>query len=263
MDASCVDTYDRNLRGSASMEVITRRSEFKDADVVVGGPPCQPFSNWQRRGGPDDRRNGIPAFVSIVRRMRPRIWVLENVPGVTRGPYLDGQLDGLRRAGYRIERALLDSSAYGVPQRRVRLVAVGHRGGFEMPGPGGTTTAGEAIGRTARRSTKSSIFLTRSMDAYIARYEAASKCRRPRDLDLSKPARTLTCRNLGNATSDMQRVRLPDGRRRMLSTREAARLQSFPDWFEFPDGPAAMRQIGNAVPPMLARRLAQAVRAAL
>jgi DNA (cytosine-5)-methyltransferase 1 len=99
------------------------------------------------------------------------------------------------------------------------------------------------------------------MDRYIAAYEAKSKCVRPRDLHLDRPARTLTCRNLAGATSDMHRVLLPDGRRRRLLLREAARLQSFPDWFEFAGNEtSALYQIGNAVAPLFALNLAQAVR---
>ena len=262
-DASCVDTYNRNLRGGARRARITPGSTYGHADVVVGGPPCQPFSVRGRNRGARDRRNGLPAFISVVARMRPKAWVLENVPGLVRGNHLKGQLRRLSRLGYKIDIALLDSSRHGVPQRRVRLLVVGHGGGFEMPRDGDETTAGQAIGRTARRAPKSSIFLTRSMDRYIARYEAASFCKNPRDLDLGRPARTVTCRNIGGATSDMHRIRMPDGRRRMLTVREAARLQSFPDWFEFPDRSIAMGQIGNAVPPMLARKIAIGVRAAI
>lgn len=72
--------------------------------------------------------------------------------------------------------------------------------------------------------------LTSVMDDYIRRYEVGCQCKRSRDLAADRPARTLTCRNLSSATSDMIRLRLPDGRRR-LTVREAARLQSFPDWF--------------------------------
>jgi DNA (cytosine-5)-methyltransferase 1 len=70
----------------------------------------------------------------------------------------------------------------------------------------------------------------------------------------------LTCRNLAGATSDIQRIFLKDGRRRRLLHREAARLQSFPDWFNFCGNETQQfNQIGNAVPPLLAYHLALSV----
>jgi len=108
---------------------------------------------------------------------------------------------------------------------------------------------------------ENSKFLTAAQDTYIAKYEKASYCINPRDLYPHKPARTLTCRNLAAATGDMHRVKLKDGRRRRLLVREAARLQSFPDWFEFTGNETAQfYQIGNAVPPLLAYQLAQCVK---
>jgi DNA (cytosine-5)-methyltransferase 1 len=98
------------------------------------------------------------------------------------------------------------------------------------------------------------------MDEYIKKYEIASYCKKPRDLRLNEPARTLTCRNIAAPTSDMMRIKLPDGRRRRLFPREAARLQSFPDWFEFTgDETSIFYQIGNAVPPMLSYSVAKSV----
>jgi DNA (cytosine-5)-methyltransferase 1 len=120
---------------------------------------------------------------------------------------------------------------------------------------------GEAIGDTMHEAPPDSKFLTESMDVYVAKYEKASYCINPRDLYEDKPARTLTCRNLAGATGDMQRVRLKDGRRRRLFPNEAARLQSFPDWFKFAGNETQVfNQIGNAVPPFLAYQLAQSVK---
>jgi type II restriction enzyme len=99
------------------------------------------------------------------------------------------------------------------------------------------------------------------MDEYVAKYERASFCTRPRDLHPELPARTLTCRNLAGATGDMHRIRLPDGRRRRLFVHEAARLQSFPDWFRFCGGETSQfNQVGNAVAPLLAWHLAGSVK---
>ncbi|MGH9208670.1 MAG: DNA cytosine methyltransferase, partial [Acidimicrobiales bacterium] len=173
--------------------------------------------------------------------------------------------DSLRGLGYIVDARLLNAVDYGVPQNRERLVVVGHRGGWRFPLPlARRFTAGEALEESAAVCPPDAKILTESMDAYVARYERASKCVRPRDLHLDRPARTLTCRNLAGATGDMQRVRLPDGRRRRLIVREAARLQSFPDWFGFYGAEGSQfNQIGNAVPPMFAFALAGAVRSYL
>jgi len=112
-----------------------------------------------------------------------------------------------------------------------------------------------------KETPEGSKFLTPAQDLYIANYEKASSCINPRDLYADRPSRTLTCRNLAAATGDMHRVKLPDGRRRRLLIKEAARLQSFPDTFEFIGAETSQYyQIGNAVPPLLAYKIALAVK---
>ena len=266
-DPDCCATYNSNLAGGCVNAPITPGYDFPDADVVVGGPPCQPFSVRGKQGGAADGRDGIPSFVAAVRRVRPRMWVFENVRGILYGnrAYFESSMRRLGRLGYAVDVSVADCSDYGVPQNRQRVIAVGHRGGYgPPPGLGARVTAGEALRNLPRRDREDPSYLTPGMDRYISAYERASQCRRPRDLDRGRPARTLTCRNLGGRSSDMHRIRTRDGRRRMLFVREAARLQGFPDRFAFAGSRySRMRQIGNAVPPLFALILGAGIRECL
>lgn len=161
--------------------------------------------------------------------------------------------------------AVLNAVDFGVAQNRERIIIVGHRQPFAFPSRlAARYTVSDAIGDIMEDLPENPRFLTPAQDEYIARYERASNCVTPRDSHRDRPARTITCRNLAGATSDMHRIRMADGRRRRITPREAARLQSFPDWFVFQGREAEQfKQIGNAVPPLLALQLAQAVRESL
>jgi DNA (cytosine-5)-methyltransferase 1 len=263
MDPDCVATYSQNLEGKCHKVFLTPDTPLPQASVIIGGPPCQPFSVGGKQLGLDDARDGFPAYISAVERIKPDIFVIENVRGLfyRSRPYMTLITNALEALGYQITIQMLNAVDYGVPQNRERVFIVGHRGGFKFPDKEvKKVTAGEALGNLAFQVPEASRFLTSSMDEYVLRYEIASKCVTPRDLHLDRPARTLTCRNLAGATGDMQRIRLQDGRRRRLLQREAARLQSFPDWYEFTGTETSQfNQVGNAVPPLVAWHIARRV----
>ncbi len=267
MDADSCATYRKNLKGNCTQLILTAETDLPNAPVLIGGPPCQPFSVGGKQKGLKDSRDGFPIFISAVERLRPEIWLFENVRGLLYRNqwYLDEITQALQALGYVIEVKLLNAVDFGVPQNRERIIVVGHKGHFSFPKLlERKINAGEALGELAFQAPPESKFLTPSMDGYVAKYEKASFCKRPRDLHLDKPARTLTCRNLAGATGDMHRIKLPDGRRRRLLLREAARLQSFPDWFEFiGTETSCFNQVGNAVPPLFAFHLSGRVRAYL
>ncbi len=264
MDADSCATYQKNLKRNCTQIVLTPETELPPAKVIIGGPPCQPFSVGGNQQGLQDSRDGFPIFINAVEKLCPEIWLFENVRGLLYKNkwYLDKIVQSLQNLGYIVEWKLLNAVDFGVPQNRERLIVVGHKGNFRFPQLlASKISAGEALGELAYQVPPHSKFLTPSMDKYVAKYEKASFCKNPRDLHLDKPARTLTCRNLAGATGDMHRIKLPDGRRRRLLIREAARLQSFPDWFEFVGSETScFNQVGNAVAPLFAFHLARSVR---
>lgn len=260
MDNAAVATYKKNLKGDCFAIKLDIGFDYPEASIIIGGPPCQPFSVGGHQKGFEDARDGFPIFIDAVKKLRPKVFMFENVRGLlyTNKWYFDLVIKELQQLGYMIDYKLLNAVNYGVPQNRERLFVFGHRAKFCFPKPKHKkVTVGEAIGDTMFTAPEGSKFLTTSMDKYVANYEKASFCINPRDLYANKPARTLTCRNIAAPTGDMHRVKLEDGRRRRLLIREAARLQSFPDWFEFKGNETQkFYQIGNAVPPLLAYQLA-------
>ena len=263
-NSDALGTYAKNL-GQTVRADLHGDVELPHADVIVSGPPCQPWSRAGKGLGVRDEREGLLVVERAISELKPVAVVIENVPDLRKKgqQYLDDFKSRLEAEGYAVSEALLNSADYRVPQNRRRIVITGVLDDRPLePPPTWSTsvTARQAIPGTWWREPSESKFLSESMSAYIARYEEASGCRKPRDLHLDRPARTLTVRNLAGATGDMMRVRLRDGRRRTLTVREAARLQSFPDWFCFEGSRRSqLEQIGNAAPPLLSRALAERV----
>ena len=258
LDRLACETYAANLGGGHLrlgsivdvMDTLPPRT-----DVVIGGFPCQDVSiNGQRSLAEGGRTRLYERMIDVIERCRPKVFVAENVKGLLMShgkPFFDRMLADFALPGYTVGHKLYLAADYGVPQMRERIFIVGVRGGEPFRHPAG-------VG--GRRMTAADAL----QDLEAAGEDAAkshiwSKARRSpeqgdRRLRADRPATTIRAEHHGNV---QWHYRLE----RRISLREAARLQSFPDEFGFACAMRATeRQIGNAVPPVLAWHIANAVR---
>lgn len=137
----CVDTYAHNhpetprdhiILGDIKQVVENVESllRYKDVDVVVGGPPCQGFSEANRQRLIDDPRNQLyKNFVQIVKKVQPKFFVMENVKGMLK--VKDQVIEDFATIGYSATAHVLNACDYGVPQSRERLIYIGNRLGID------------------------------------------------------------------------------------------------------------------------------------
>ncbi len=228
------------------------------ADVVLGGFPCQDFSHaGKRRGFESERGQLYKAMSKAVRQLSPALFLAENVKGLLTmddGAAIAAITRAFARAGYHVTYRLYNAADFGVPQRRERVVIIGTRKdllpAFEMPDPpldeSGWVALRDAIGDLAPLPE----------GAVPNHYWSRAKRNAGQGngiVDPDRPGPTMRAEHHGNIEYHWS------GKRR-LSAREAARIQSFPDAFIFhPSTSAAYKQIGNAVPPVLAWHIARAI----
>lgn len=249
--------------------------------VMIGGPPCQPFSiasnqrytksgnNFKRVGFSHDRQGSLLFdFIWFVGLIRPRVFLVENVPGlldIDGGIQLNRALNALSDMGYWVDHTILNAADYGVPQQRRRLFIIGSRqaGGFYFPPPIGVPVPCQKVFDLPIK--KANNHITRhhkaeSIERYMMlRYGQRDSLGRVDRLDPNLPAKTVIAGGeLGGGRSHLH-PHIP----RTLSVRECARLQTFPDDYVFQGCPARQyTQVGNAVPAVLAFRVAEQIRQA-
>ena len=224
-----------------------------EADVIIGGFPCQDVSINGKRQGKDGQRTVLYQYmVEAIRRLRPQAFVAENVKGLLMShgrAFFDQMLSDFESTGYRVSPKLYLAADYGVPQMRERIILVGVRPSVDFQHPPPVlqwVTAAEALGDLESVAESPAI-------AHRWSKAARSPDQGSRRLVANRPATTIRAEHHGNV---QWHYRL----NRRISLREAARLQSFPDDFEFPAGMRQTeRQIGNAVPPVLAWHIAEAL----
>lgn len=244
----------------------------EEVDVVVGGFPCQGFSMSGPRVLEDPRNKLFLEFVEIVRVLRPKVVVGENVEGILsmgKGEVVRQIIEAFADLDYKMEYKLLNAADYGVPQLRKRVIFIGNRIGVEnvfpkpVLAPDGYKTVKDAIGD----------LVGHGHDVKLSHLIAAS---RPKTLLSMKemkegealyPTRNDSCRKMfwlrpaPTVKDNHGNWGVHPVENRYFTPREMARLQSFPDDFDFSHVAKEyqFRQIGNAVPPLMARHIARSV----
>lgn len=288
-DQDALGTY-AQLHATSNPELldgdINRRSfsSYKNIiDVVIGGPPCQPYSHGGLRRGETDLRDGIPAFIRAVEEIRPRAFLMENVPGLASGSariVLDATVAALRDLGYAVDHRILRAADFGVSQRRRRLFVQGVLNGkpaWPAPTHGTDAELPWVAARTILDPSKPIGELNRSLVTY-----ARSPDLRPspwdghlfngggRPINPEGLAPTLLASMGGNKTPWLDAHGLVPGYHahlreggaarsgevqgaRRITVEEAALLQGFPATTHWQGRRSSQyRQIGNAVPVKLA-----------
>ena len=229
-----------------------------DADIVLGGFPCQDFSHaGKRKGFSSDRGTLYQAMSEVITRVKPLLFLAENVKGLltmNKGDAVKTIVRDFEALGYNVSYKLLLTADFCVPQKRERVLIIGTRKdclptfNFDklMPKPVKHLTLGDAL-----------LDLENEEEGSIPNhYWSKAKKNNGQGnntVSKSKPGPTMRAEHHGNIEFHW------NGKRR-LSAREAARIQSFPDEMVFyPSTSSAYKQIGNAVPPVFAWNIAKVV----
>jgi len=249
---------------------------YAGADLLAGGVPCPPFSIAGKQLGRDDERDLFPQALRLVAEIRPRAVLLENVRGLG-GRRFDGYRERVLRRladlGYRAWWDVVHASEHGVPQLRPRFVlvalAASWAGGFSWPDPqpGPPPTVGETLADLmgAAGWPGASAWAERACRIAPTIVGGSKKHGGP---DLGPTRARSAWRELGvdglGVAADAPGPAHPVGQPPKLTVRMVARLQGFPDSWQFAGTKtAAYRQVGNAFPPPVARALGTAIAAAL
>lgn len=315
-DPSIAEAYKKNRPGTKMIvEDITKLPVDETfgpyegkVTAVIGGPPCQGFSQKGSRKSINDPRNFLfRYYFEVVKRVKPKYFVIENVPNLltTEGGYFKDEIVELFSGiGYAVSCGVLCAADFGVPQDRHRTCILGKLGVAEpvsLPEPNGVHTtvwdaisdlsyleSGEGAEEQGYRSAPQSNYqrmlragsdelcnhiATRHSKVTLERLEmiapecgkemlpeehhtksiySGTWCRMKKD----GIAKTITTRYDTPSSGEFTHPYL----NRAITTREAARIQSFPDTFRFYGSKSSqMKQVGNAVPPLLGKAIAECI----
>jgi DNA (cytosine-5)-methyltransferase 1 len=247
---------------------------FEGIDMFAGGLPCPPFSMAGKQLGERDERNLFPAAIRLIDEMRPKAIMIENVRGFLSAvfeDYRNGLKSQLEKLGYQVGWRLLNASDFGVPQLRPRVVIVAMRkdiaDAFDWPEvlPHNPSTVGQTLKdlMSANGWAGAERWAERANEIAPTIVGGSKKHGGP---DLGPTRARAAWATLGvegkslfNEAPGVDFVGMP-----RLTVRMVARLQGFPDSWQFHGGKTtSYRQVGNAFPPPVAKAVANRIRIAL
>lgn len=273
IDQKALNTHKLNFSSEKTVcaDICNVPSEdIPEHDVLVGGFPCQSFSTVNPNKDPfDDRANLYKQMVRIAADKKPKIVIAENVKGfmtLHRGQIFKRVIKAFEDAGYVMHTQLINAADYGVPQKRERVILVGIRKDlnltFQFPAKTHENTwtpLSVAVPELALQEQKY-YFSERAVQGMK---NAKNNMKRGLYQNLNEPCLTVTSHLAKVSLNSRDPVLLVDAEKelyRRFTPREAARIQSFPDTFEFAGSETdAYRQIGNAIPPVMFWHISNAI----
>lgn len=292
--SQAADVYEVNFNHKVERRSIVdlNESEFPDVDVdiVLGGFPCQSFSYSGNRGGLSDPRGQLYLqMIRVINHYKPKMFVAENVDGIRNSrknlegedvdkSALDTILQDFDTANYDVQYKVLNAADYGVPQSRRRVIIMGIRkdlGSSEDVYYPEAQYSQDGMFKPSWRTSKDGIddlwdkindpkTLNHTVKDYSkAKFYPGKKMQGNVRISPDRPAPTIRAEHHGNIEAHYRTFKDDEfdmtGWRR-LSVRECARLQSFPDDYNFAtSASSAYKMIGNAVPPVMAWHIAKSV----
>lgn len=280
IDKDCVQTLKKNRPKWNVEHCDVNEFDFTGmkADVVTGGFPCQAFSHAGKRLGFKDTRGTLFfEFARCVKEVMPKIFLAENVEGLKRhdkGRTLETMINVLSEFGYEIQYKVLNSLNYGVAQKRKRLIIIGTRDGIKFNYPRGNNkvlTVKDALkdvpdspGLEYSENKKKVLELVPPGGSWVhlpediqkeymgkSFYSGGGRRGMARRISWDEPCLTLT-----TSPCQKQTERCHPSETRPFTIREYARIQTFPDDWEFMGSVYSQyKQIGNAVPVKVAEKL--------
>lgn len=282
-EKSACETYSQNIGGHIFHGDITKMNlkKIPNCEVIIGGFPCQDFSMiWKRGGLETDRGNLYKYFVEAVRLKKPKLFVAENVKGLltaNKGKAVKTIMEDFAALGYNVNVDLYNFADYGVPQLRQRIFIVGIRKDldwtFEKPKPTHNklnyVSSGKALSgvKKVKINNEHQNIAEKTIKMLKLIPEGGNFTDIPinhplyvkgmishvyRKLHRKKPSTTIIAGGGGGTWGYHFKEPRP------LTNRERARLFCYPDDFIFVGTISEVRkQIGNSVPPLAAKHLAQ------